>query len=131
MNVGASNQAFSLRMMVPPNHNTIIIRTVPRNSLIGCASACLVATLPVFFFTASVTLSNLFCILSSATNALITLSPPNVSSSWDMVSLHSACAWSERFFNVLPSALMSQISSGATRTVKMVSCQLVIINVPI
>ena len=130
MKVGASNHAFSLRMMTPPNPSTIAISTVPRNSLIGWANACLVETLPVFFFTASVTWSKRDCILSSATKALMTRKPPSVSSSCDIVSLHNACACNDLFFNVLPRALMSQINAGATTIVNNVSCQLVTINVP-
>ena len=38
MNVGASMILLPERMSVPPNHSTMAMVIVPRNSLIGCAS---------------------------------------------------------------------------------------------
>ncbi len=38
MNIGASMPALPLNISVPPNHRTIAIVAVPRNSLMGWAS---------------------------------------------------------------------------------------------
>ena len=129
MNVGASIGEESLRISVPPNQRTIMIMHVPRNSLTGWADACLVATLLAAVLNSSAVVANLSFILSSAMNALITLRPPRVSSSWDMVSLHFAWASSDFLLSFFPMALMPHAMSGTTARVKRVSCQLVTIRV--
>ena len=122
--------ALSLRINVPPNQSTIIIIIVPRNSLIGWANAWRVDTLAVFLLTASVMLSKRLFIFFSAMKALMTRSPPRVSSTCDMVSLQRFWASRERFLSCLPMAPMAQAITGTTRMVKRVSSQLVKIRVP-
>ena len=110
---------------MPPNQRTTIIIIDPRNSLTGCASACRIATLDVVRLSSLLVCRNLSFILSSAMNALMILSPPSVSSSWDMVSLHFACASRDSLLSCLPIALMAHAIRGTTRSVNRVSCQLV------
>ena len=89
MNVGTDSvELLSTRM--PPNHNTITIMTVPRNSLMGWASCCRLFTLITLSRCLSLTSAKRSFIFSSAQKALIMRSPPRVSSTWLIVSLHSA-----------------------------------------
>ena len=117
-------------MSVPPNQSTIIIITVPRNSLRGWARDCLVATLLEAFLSSLLTLVNLPTILSSAMNALMMRSPPSVSSSWDIVSLHLPWASRDCLLSFFPTAPMPHAITGTTRSVNRVSCQLVYMSVP-
>ncbi|CDD04799.1 unknown [Prevotella sp. CAG:592] len=48
MNVGPESTCW-LSTRMPPNHNTMIIITVPRNSLMGCAICWRVFTLRIWF----------------------------------------------------------------------------------
>jgi len=114
----------------PPNHNTTTISNVPKNSLIGCANAWRMATLLVASRNSLLHSVKRFIIFCSAIKALIIRSPPKVSSSWDIVSLHLACASSDCLFNFLPTLPMIHPIPGTTNNVNKVSCQLVIINVP-
>ena len=128
MNIGASIIEWPLRIKVPPKNRAMVIRTVPRNSLTGWARACRIVTLLVFLRIASVTPSNLVDIFFSAMKAFITLSPPSVSSTWDITSLHNICTSRDLRFRFLPMIPMAQIIKGAKMIVKAVICQLITIN---
>ena len=124
MKIGASIIECPLRMSVPPKNKAIVISTVPRNSLTGWARACRMVTLLVFFLIASVTPSKRLDIFFSAMNALTTLNPPRVSSTWDMTSLQRAWTSSDFLFRFLPITPITQIIKGAKMTVNAVICQL-------
>ena len=115
---------FPPSIKAPPNHSTIMIRTVPRNSLIGWASDWRIVTLLFFLLMASVTLSNLSDIFFSAMNALMMRSPPRVSSTCAITSLQSCCTSSDFLFRFLPTTPITHIISGANRIVNAVICQL-------
>ena len=74
-------------------------------------------------------MSNLAFIFSSALNAFIILSPPNVSSTWLMVSLHRLCARMLLALSFLPTKPMNHVKMGAKIIVKIVSCHDMTINV--
>ena len=50
-------------------------------------------------------------------------SPPSVSSTWLMVSLHRACALIDLRFSFLPTNPMNHPMTGTMSRVKRVSCQ--------
>ena len=50
-------------------------------------------------------------------------SPPSVSSTWLMVSLQRACAFTESCFSRRPTMPMNQPMMGTMTSVKSVSCQ--------
>ena len=74
-------------------------------------------------------LLNLSRIFSSAQNALMIRSPPKVSSTTLIVSLHNACALILCAFNLRPIHPMNQPIIGMIITEKSVSCQEMIIKV--
>ena len=49
-------------------------------------------------------------------------SPPSVSSTWLMVSLQSACAFTESCFSLRPTQPMNQPMTGTMTSVNTVSC---------
>ena len=61
--------------------------------------------------------------------ALMTLRPPKVSSTCDIVSLQSSCASRDWRLSFLPMAPITQPSSGTTSRVKRVSFQLITMRV--
>ena len=61
-------------------------------------------------------------IFSSAQNALIMRSPPSVSSTCDMVSLHRLCASIDLRLSFLPTKPMNHPKTGTKTRVKSVSC---------
>ena len=123
--MGASMVDFPPRIRVPPNHSTIMISTVPRNSLIGWARDWRIVTRLLFFLIASLTLSNLSDIFLSAMKALMMRSPPRVSSTWAITSLQSCCTSSDFLLRFFPTTPITHIISGAKRMVKAVICQLI------
>ena len=66
--------------------------------------------------------SNRLFILSSAQNALMMRSPPSVSSTCDIVSLHSDCAAIDLRLSFLPTYPINQPKMGTNTRVKSVSC---------
>ena len=124
MNIGASIVDFPPRINAPPNHSTIIISTVPRNSLIGWARDWRMVTRLFFLLIASVTLSNLSDIFFSAMNALMMRRPPRVSSTCAITSLQSCWTSSDFLFRFFPTTPITHIISGANRIVNAVICQL-------
>ena len=128
MNVGPDSvELLSTRM--PPNHSTITIMTVPRNSLMGWASCCRLFTLITLLRCRSLTSAKRSFIFSSAQKALMMRSPPSVSSTWLIVSLHSACASLEFCFSLRPTLPITQPMSGTMASVNSVSCQLMKMSV--
>ena len=123
MNVGP------LRVMLfstntPPNQSTMTIITVPRNSLIGWAICWRVFTRRMFSRYSEFILSKRRFIFSSAQKAFMMRSPPSVSSTWLIVSLHSDCAFIDFCFSLRPTKPMNQPMMGTMTSVKSVSCQL-------
>ncbi len=120
----------SPRISEPPNHNTSTISRVPRNSLIGCARAWRVATRFVALRNSLLHCVKRSIIFCSAMKALIMRRPPNVSSSWVIVSLHLPCASSDWRFSFFPTFPITHPIPGTTNRVNRVSCQLVASKVP-
>lgn len=69
-------------------------------------------------------LENRADILLSAINALITLKPPNVSSNWDIISPHCACAVEDCLFSFRLTTPIIQPVRGKIKITKSVICQL-------
>jgi len=120
---------WSPKISIPPNQRTKTISKVPRNSLIGWANVCRVATLLDASRSSLLHFVKRSTILSSAIKALIIRNPPKVSSSWDIVSLHLLWASNDWRLSFLPTCPISQPIPGNTKIVNKVSCQLVTIKV--
>ena len=128
MNVGPV-MVWLLSTRIPPNHNTMTIITVPRNSLMGWASCWRMFTFMMLLRNSEFTLSKRSFIFSSAQKALMIRSPPRVSSTWLMVSLHSPCAATDFAFSFLPMIPMNHPNIGTKKMVNRVSCQLMMSSV--
>ena len=114
---------------VPPNHNTMTMSIVPRNSLIGCAICWRMLTrLMVLRYRLLDSVKRVF-IFFSALKALMMRRPPSVSSSCDIKSLHCPWAMSEPRFSFFPTVPITQPMMGTMAMVNKVSCQLIIISV--
>ena len=129
MNVGPDSEASPESTRIPPNHSTITIITVPRNSLIGCAICWRMFTLMMSFRYWLLTLSNRLFIFVSAQKAFTMRSPPSVSSTWLMVSLQRACAFMEFCFSFLPTIPINHPITGTNTSVNSVSCHDMMIRV--
>ena len=125
MNAGAEIGDFSPRMSVPPNHSTITITHVPRNSLTGCAIAWRMVTRMVALRSSLLTLRKRADIFFSARKALTMRRPPSVSSICDIVSLSFACASSDFCLSLRPTSPIIHPRTGNTVTVNSVSSQLI------
>ena len=68
-------------------------------------------------------------IFSSAQKALMMRSPPSVSSTWLMVSLHIACAFTEFCFSLRPTMPMNHPKMGTKMMVNSVSCHEMMMSV--
>ena len=131
MNVGPSMGALAeFRIRVPPYHSTTTISAVPMNSLTGCARAWRMLTRLAALRNCSLLDAKRFDILSSARKALMTLSPPSVSSNSDMVSLQNDCTTRELALSLRPIEPITQIITGPITRVNIVSCQLIATSVP-
>ena len=121
MNDGPESILLSSTSM-PPTQSTMMMSTVPRNSLIGCAicwrmfTRCTASRYSLLMFEKRV------FILSSAQNAFTMRSPPSVSSTCDIVSLQSDCALIDFFLSFLPTQPMNHPKIGTKTMVKSVSC---------
>ena len=124
MNVGPLSP-LPLSTNIPPNHITMTIISVPRNSLMGWAICWRVFTRRTCSRYSELMRSKRRFILSSAQKALIMRSPPSVSSTWLIVSLHRACAFIERCFSLRPTMPITQPIRGTNTSVNSVSCQLI------
>ena len=88
--------------ILPPNHKRTPITTIPRNSLVGDASACRCIRLLAKSLYRCVLLLKLDSNLSSALKLFMILSPPRVSSSLDRISPCSRCTRSDFFLSLFP-----------------------------
>ena len=113
-----------LRMSAPPNHSTITMTHVPRNSLMGWAE---VWRITIWFIAVRKSLLILIkrcSILLSAMKALMMRKPPSVSSSCDMISPHCDCATTDWLLSFLLITPITQPARGSTTITNSVSCQL-------
>lgn len=126
MKVDASIRSDSLRIRKPPNHRTITIIMVPRNSDMGWAAFWRMTISFMPLRNSLFTKMKRFSILCSAMNALIIRRPPRVSSSWAMMSPHCPCTADDWLFSFRLTAPIIQPASGATTMTNTVSCQLTV-----
>ena len=115
----------SFKIRYPPNHSTITMMIVPKNSDIGWAAFCLIAIALASRRYSSLMLTKRCDIFFSAMKALMIRSPPSVSSSCASMSPHLPWTAADWLFSLRLTVPIIHPAKGATRMTKSVICQLI------
>ena len=129
INSCAESEPSALKTNCPPNHITITITIVLKNSLIGEDKSFFLSSLVIILLYSLLSFSKFLLMCFSALKAFIILSPDIFSSIIESKSPILFCPLSDDFFNDLPITPITNPVTGKSITTKVVSSGLIKISV--